>query len=98
MLRDHEKEKHMANTASKAKIDANGNNIPVGAEAGLLTFYGSSFINAEVLDGSTIKSVIIENTTGVQAITGKIYIEGTIQAGGCSLGFDRTLTIFKSAI
>lgn len=45
-------------------------------EAGVETFYGTSFVDAVVKDGS-ITSVIAENASGRQAIRGKIFIDAS---------------------
>ncbi|MGZ3409211.1 MAG: FAD-dependent oxidoreductase [Xanthobacteraceae bacterium] len=49
-------------------------------EAGVVALYGTSFVDAVVKDGSgdgTITAIIVENASGRQAITGKIFIEGS---------------------
>jgi hypothetical protein len=53
-------------------------------EAGVTALYGTSFVDAIVAEGSgdrTVTAIIVENASGVQAITGKIFIEasGTAQ-------------------
>ena len=45
-------------------------------EGGATALYGSAFVDA-VVDGSSIRAVIIENASGRQAITGRIFVEGT---------------------
>lgn len=49
-------------------------------EAGVTTLYGSSFVDAITKEGignNTITAIVIENASGLQAIAGKIFIEGT---------------------
>jgi FAD dependent oxidoreductase len=49
-------------------------------EAGVVTLYGTSFVDAVVDEGSSddrITAIIVENATGPQAIAGKIFIEGS---------------------
>ena len=49
-------------------------------EAGVLALYGTSFVDAVVEQGignNTITAIIVENASGVQAIAGKIFIEGS---------------------
>lgn len=49
-------------------------------EAGVVTMYGTSFVDAIVTPGignDTITAIIAENASGRQAITGKIFIEGS---------------------
>lgn len=49
-------------------------------EAGVTALYGTSFVDAIVEPGigdNTIKAIVVENASGRQAITGKIFIEGS---------------------
>ncbi len=49
-------------------------------EAGVTALYGTSFVDAIVEDGvgdGTISAIVVENASGRQAITGKIFIEGS---------------------
>ena len=49
-------------------------------EAGVIALYGTSFVDAIVEHGigdDTITAIIVENASGRQAITGKIFIEGS---------------------
>ena len=49
-------------------------------EAGIIALYNTSFVDVIVQDGvgdSTITAIIVENASGRQAITGKIFIEGS---------------------
>jgi len=49
-------------------------------EAGVTALYGTSFVDAIVEKGSgndTIKAIVVENASGRQAITGRIFIEGS---------------------
>jgi hypothetical protein len=49
-------------------------------EAGVTALYGTSFVEAVTKSGTgndTITAVIVENASGRQAITGKIFIEGS---------------------
>jgi len=49
-------------------------------EAGVTALYGTSFVDAIVEDDvgdGTISAIIVENASGLQAITGKIFIEGS---------------------
>ena len=49
-------------------------------EAGVTAMYGTSFVDCVVEDGvgdGTITAIIVENASGRQAITGKIFIEGS---------------------
>lgn len=59
-------------------------------EAGVVALYGTSFVDAVVDQGSvgdgSISAIIVENASGRQAITGKIFIEGsgTAQLAACA--------------
>jgi hypothetical protein len=58
-------------------------------EAGVIALYGTSFVDAIVEPGSgndTITAIVVENASGRQAITGKIFIEGsgTAQLAACA--------------
>ena len=58
-------------------------------EAGVLAIYGTSFVDALVEPGignDTITAIIVENASGRQAITGKLFIEGsgTAQLAACA--------------
>jgi hypothetical protein len=49
-------------------------------EAGVVALYGTSFVDTVVKSGTgdgTIEAVIVENASGRQAITGRIFIEGS---------------------
>jgi len=49
-------------------------------EAGVTALYGTSFVDAVVEQGvgdGTITAIIVENASGRQAITGRIFIEGS---------------------
>jgi hypothetical protein len=49
-------------------------------EAGVTALYGTSFVEAIVKDGigdNRIEAIIVENASGRQAITGRIFIEGS---------------------
>ena len=49
-------------------------------EAGVQTFYGTSFVDVAIKRGSredAITAVIVENASGRQAITGKVFIDGS---------------------
>lgn len=49
-------------------------------EAGVLTLYGTSFVDVVLAHNSgndTITAIIVENASGMQAIAGKIFIEGS---------------------
>lgn len=49
-------------------------------EAGVVCLYGTSFVEAVVEKGSgndTISAIVVENASGRQAITGRIFIEGS---------------------
>ncbi|MDF2116282.1 FAD-dependent oxidoreductase [Roseiarcaceae bacterium H3SJ34-1] len=49
-------------------------------EAGVTALYGTSFVDTIVDKGSgndTIKAIVVENASGRQAITGRIFIEGS---------------------
>jgi hypothetical protein len=49
-------------------------------EAGVIALYGTSFVDAIVKPGinnDRIEAIIVENASGRQAITGKIFIEGS---------------------
>jgi len=49
-------------------------------DAGVIALYNTSFVDVVLQDGvgdSTITAIIVENASGRQAITGKIFIEGS---------------------
>src|SRR5215510_8649577 len=49
-------------------------------EAAVTALYGTSFVDAIVEEGvgdGTISAIVVENASGEQAITGKIFIEGS---------------------
>jgi hypothetical protein len=49
-------------------------------EAGVTALYNTSFVDVILTDGvgdSTITAIIVENASGRQAITGKVFIEGS---------------------
>ena len=54
-------------------------------EAGVIALYGTCFVDAVVEPGignDTITAIIVENASGRQAITGKMFIEGSGTAQG----------------
>src|SRR3972149_162010 len=58
-------------------------------EAGVQTFYGTSFVDVAIKRGSredAITAVIVENASGRQAITGKGFIDGSGTAEGGARG------------
>lgn len=49
-------------------------------EAGVTALYGTSFVDAIMKDGlgdNRIEAIVVENASGRQAITGKIFVEGS---------------------
>jgi len=49
-------------------------------EAGVVTLYGTSFVDTVVEPGignDTLTAIIVENASGRQAITGKVFVEGS---------------------